>query len=122
MPKKVALKNAANPAAVPMIRLVNKPSLPMGTPNNFPSVPSRGVAEVSFCDPCVIPVEYCFMAEGVDSGLIQAVQVASDTALHHSPNGVKYGLFGDTNLEDKDIARMVQAVPVAIAGTLARKA
>jgi hypothetical protein len=61
------------------------------------------------------------MAEGVQSGLIQATQVARDTAVRQAPNGVNYAAFGETNLEDKDLQRMVQAVPVAIARALGRK-
>jgi hypothetical protein len=61
------------------------------------------------------------MAEGVQSGLVQAVQVARETEVRHAPNGVNYGTFGENNLEEKDVARMVQAVPLTIAGALARK-
>jgi hypothetical protein len=38
-----------------------------------------------------------------------------------APNGVNYAAFGENNLDDKDLDRMVQAVPVAIAAALARK-
>jgi hypothetical protein len=62
------------------------------------------------------------MAEGVKSGLIQAVQVARETSLRKASNGVGYAAFGDNRLEDKDLARMVQAVPLTIAGALSRKA
>jgi hypothetical protein len=34
---------------------------------------------------------------------------------------MRYAAFGDNNLNDKDIERMVQAVPIAIAGALNRK-
>ena len=61
------------------------------------------------------------MAEGVQSGLIQAAQVIRETAVRKAPNGVKFGVFGDNNLSDKDLERMVQAVPVAVAGGLTRK-
>ncbi len=61
------------------------------------------------------------MAEGVQSGLIQATQVIREAAVHEAPNGVKYGTFGDNNLSDKDLERMVQAVPVPVAGALTRK-
>ncbi len=119
MPQNVDAKNAANPAAVPMMRLVNQPRSPTGTPKNEPT--ARGVVESPFCDTCVIPVEYCFMAEGVQSGLVQAAQVARETAVRHAPNGVNYAAFGENNLDEKDLERMVQAVPVTIAGALARK-
>ncbi len=74
-----------------------------------------------FCDACAIQVEYCFMAEGVHSGVVQAAQVIREAAVRQAPNGIRYAAFGDNNLEDKDLDRMVQAVPVAIAGALARK-
>lgn len=61
------------------------------------------------------------MAEDVQSGLIQAAQVAREAAVRHAPNGVSYAAFGDNSLETKDLEHMVQAVPVAIAGALARK-
>ena len=61
------------------------------------------------------------MAEGVQSGLTQAAQVIRETAVRTAPNGVKFGIFGDNNLSDKDLERMVQAVPVAMAGGLTRK-
>jgi hypothetical protein len=61
------------------------------------------------------------MAEGVQSGLVQAAQVARDTAVRQTTNGINYTSFGETNLDEKDLERMVQAVPVAIAGALGRK-
>jgi hypothetical protein len=36
-------------------------------------------------------------------------------------NGVRYAAFGEINLEERDLTRMVEAVPVAIASALARK-
>jgi hypothetical protein len=62
------------------------------------------------------------MAESVQNGLVQAAQVARETALQQAANGVRYALFGDNSLEQKDFDRMVQAVPVAIAHALQRKA
>ena len=61
------------------------------------------------------------MAEGVQNDLIQAGQVIREAAVRQAPNGVKYGAFGDNNLSDKDLERMVQAVPALVAGALARK-
>ena len=61
------------------------------------------------------------MAEGVQNGLLLATQVARETAVLKSPNGVNYASFGETKLEDNDLQRMVQAVPNAIAGALSRK-
>ena len=63
------------------------------------------------------------MAEDVQmqDGLIQAAQVARETAVHKAPNGVNYAAFGDNNLDDRDLERMVQAVPSPIAAALTRK-
>jgi hypothetical protein len=64
------------------------------------------------------------MADGVQNGLVglvQAAQVIREAAVRQAPNGVHYAAFGDNTLDDKDLERMVQAVPVAIAGALSRK-
>jgi hypothetical protein len=61
------------------------------------------------------------MAEGVQSDLIEAAQVIHEATVRHAPNGIRYAAFGDNNLNDKDIERMVQAVPLAIASALTRK-
>jgi hypothetical protein len=64
------------------------------------------------------------MAEDVQNGLdglLQAVQVARETAVRKTLNGVSYAAYGENNLEDKDLERMVQAVPSAIAAALTRK-
>src|SRR5271156_6180067 len=55
------------------------------------------------------------MAEGVQSDLIQAAQIIHEAEVRHTSNGVRYAAFGDNNLEDRDLERMVQAVPIAIA-------
>ena len=61
------------------------------------------------------------MAEGVQSDLVQAAQVIHEAEVRHTSNGVRYAAFGDYNIEDRDLERMVQAVPIAIAGALTRK-
>jgi hypothetical protein len=61
------------------------------------------------------------MAEGVQSDLVQAAQVIHEASVRHAANGVAYASFGDNNLDDRDLERMVQAVPLAIAGALTRK-
>jgi hypothetical protein len=61
------------------------------------------------------------MAEGVQSELIQAAQVIHETEVRHASNGIRYASFGDNNLDGRELERMVQAVPIAIAGALARK-
>ncbi len=59
------------------------------------------------------------MAESVPIGLVQAEQVARDTATRRSQNGVVYAAFGDNRLDARELERMVQAVPATIAGALA---
>jgi len=61
------------------------------------------------------------MAEGVQSGLIQASQVARETAVQTAANALRYASFGDIRLEAKDLERLVQAVPAAIAAALGSK-
>jgi hypothetical protein len=61
------------------------------------------------------------MAEGVQNDLVQAAHVIHEATVRHAANGIRFASFGDNNLEDKDLARMVQAVPLAIAGALTRK-
>jgi hypothetical protein len=61
------------------------------------------------------------MAEGVQNGLVLATQVAREAAVLKAPNGVNYGAFGETSIDDHDLQRMVQAVPTAIAAALSRK-
>ena len=58
------------------------------------------------------------MAESVQTGLIKATQVAREVVMQRAPNGVRYAAFGDTSVPAPDLARMVQAVPLAIAGAL----
>jgi hypothetical protein len=61
------------------------------------------------------------MAEGVQNDLVQATHVIHEATVRHAANGIRYASFGDNNLGDKDLERMVQAVPLAIAGALTRK-
>jgi hypothetical protein len=61
------------------------------------------------------------MADSVQNVLIQASQVIHEAAARRAPNGVNYAAFGDNNLEDKDLERMVQAVPTMVAAALSRK-
>lgn len=61
------------------------------------------------------------MAESVHDGLVQAAQVARETEVRRGNNGVRYAAFGEINLEERDLTRMVQAVPAAIAAALERK-
>jgi hypothetical protein len=62
------------------------------------------------------------MAEPVKSGLMQATEIARQSDLRQSSNGVHYTAFGENNLESADLARIVQAVPASIASSLGKKA
>jgi hypothetical protein len=61
------------------------------------------------------------MAEGVQSDLVQATQIIHEATVRHAANGIRFASFGDNHLDDRDLERMVQAVPIAIAGALTRK-
>jgi len=61
------------------------------------------------------------MAESLQSGLVQATQVAREAAVRRAANGIAFAAFGETGLDDAELARMVQAVPTAVAAALARK-
>jgi hypothetical protein len=61
------------------------------------------------------------MAEGIQSGLVQATQVAREAAVRRAANGISFVTFGDTGLEDAGLVRMVQAVPSSVAAALGRK-
>jgi hypothetical protein len=62
------------------------------------------------------------MTDVAQAGLLPAAQIAQQTAVVESPNGIFYGTFGDTHLAEADLARVVQAVPAAIAKGLTRHA
>ncbi len=62
------------------------------------------------------------MTDVAQAGLLPAAQIAQQTAVVESPNGIFYGSFGDTHLAEPDLARVVQAVPVAVAKGLAKHA
>ncbi len=61
------------------------------------------------------------MAEGIQGGLVLATQVARDAAVRQSANGIRYATFGESGVDEADLARMVQAVPSGVAAALARK-
>lgn len=50
--------------------------------------------------------------------LVNAAQIAHDTEVRQSPNGVSFATFGETGLADLDLDRMLQAVPTAITASL----
>ena len=61
------------------------------------------------------------MAESIQDGLVQATQVAREVTVRRSPNGIHFAGFGENGLNDQELARMVQAVPTAVAAALERK-
>lgn len=62
------------------------------------------------------------MAESVQIGLMQATEIARQSDLRQSSNGMHYTAFGENNLESADLDRIVQAVPATIAAALGQKA
>ena len=65
------------------------------------------------------------MAETLQTGLphpashlVRAVEVAHDTAVRQSPNGVRFATYGETGVADLDLDRMLEAVPTAITAAL----
>jgi hypothetical protein len=53
-----------------------------------------------------------------ESELVRATQVAHDTEVRQSPNGVRFATFGETGVADLDLDRMLEAVPTAIVAAL----
>ena len=62
------------------------------------------------------------MAESIEDKLVQATQVAQETEVRHSANGIRFASFGDNGLNQVELARLVQAVPNGIAAALKKKA
>jgi len=58
------------------------------------------------------------LARSSESELVRATQVAHDTEVRQSPNGVHFATFGETGVADLDLDRMLEAVPSAIVAAL----
>ena len=58
------------------------------------------------------------MAEAVQTGLVQAVQVAHEAEVRRSANGLRFATFGETGVTAPDLDSMVEAVPAAITAAL----
>jgi hypothetical protein len=64
------------------------------------------------------------MAESVQTGVqraaqvVGAAQVARDTEVRQSVNGVRFATFGETGVADLDLDRILEAVPAAIVAAL----
>jgi hypothetical protein len=61
------------------------------------------------------------MAEGIESGLVEAAQVARDATVRQASNGLRFASFGDAAIDEAELLRLVQAVPSPIAAALMRK-
>jgi hypothetical protein len=59
--------------------------------------------------------------ESAPGGPMRATQVAAEAVVRQSENGIHFAAFGDTNLDDADLVRMVQAIPTSVAAALARQ-
>ncbi len=55
---------------------------------------------------------------GAGAGLVRASQVARETEVHRSANGVRFATYGETGVPAPDLDRMLEAVPGSIAGAL----
>ena len=58
------------------------------------------------------------MADSLPGGLVLATQVARETEVRRSANGVRFATYGETGVADLDLDRMLEAVPTAIVNTL----
>lgn len=64
------------------------------------------------------------MAESVQNGvacvsqLVRAVEVAHETPVRHSTNGMHFATYGETGVADLDLDRILEAVPTAITAAL----
>lgn len=61
------------------------------------------------------------MAEGVGNELMRAVDVARAVKVLRAANGLAYGVFGEPPFPEVELERLVQAVPVSVAGALQGK-
>jgi hypothetical protein len=52
------------------------------------------------------------------AGLVAASQVAHETEVRHSANGVQFATYGETGVADLDLDRMLEAVPSGIVAAL----
>ncbi|SEG17846.1 hypothetical protein SAMN05421819_2075 [Bryocella elongata] len=58
------------------------------------------------------------MADSLPGGLVLATQVARETEVRRSSNGVHFATFGETGVADLDLDRMLEAVPTTIVSAL----
>lgn len=57
-------------------------------------------------------------AKGPEVNLVRASQVARETEVRRSANGVRFATYGETGVPAPDLDRMLEAVPASIAGAL----
>ena len=122
----VAAKKLRNPIEKESSRLANTPKSPTGTPKIRPRLGGKYSPRLSVFNPAVMMVipqlEYRFMAETAQTELLSASQVAQQTVVQQSPNGIFYAAFGDTHLPDAELERIIGAVPAAIAKAISHRA
>jgi hypothetical protein len=58
------------------------------------------------------------MADTLQNGLVLATQVARDTEVRRSSNGLSFATFGETGVASIDLDRMLEAVPTSIVAAL----
>ena len=61
------------------------------------------------------------VAESVKGGLVAATEVAREAMVYQAPNGVHFAAFGEIAIDNADLARLVQAVPSAVAAAVGGK-
>ena len=61
------------------------------------------------------------MAQGVEKGLVRAVDVARKVTVQRASNGLAYSIYGEPALPEHELVRLVQAVPEAMAHALREK-
>lgn len=62
------------------------------------------------------------MASAAQIELWSAEKVAAQVSVGLAPNGLKYGMWGETRISDSDLERLVGAVPAALAPALVNRA
>lgn len=65
------------------------------------------------------------MAEGVSTGsaqLLPASELARALPLRTAPNGLRFATFGELKIAERDLTRVLEAVPASVAGALGGRA
>ncbi|MGD0939782.1 MAG: hypothetical protein ABR905_08710 [Terracidiphilus sp.] len=62
------------------------------------------------------------MASGAQIELWQAEKVATQVTVAKAPNGIHYGMWGETRISDADLERLVGSVPATLSAALENRA